>query len=76
MYNTLQINLHTFNRILKRGISSAKKKYNSINKNVLLSLIIKKKKIVSSDNLAINGDLIKDKKVSRPFQQLFRTYRS
>ena len=74
VYNTLKTNLHTFNRILKRSISSAKKvyynnvfnqyKFNIKNTCGTIKDILNKKNNTSAspDSLNINGDLIKDKK--------------
>ena len=74
VYNTLKANLHTFNRILKRSISSAKKVYynnvfNQYKFNIMktwgtIKDILNKKNntSASSDSLNINGDIIKDKK--------------
>ena len=74
VYNTLKTNLHTFNRVLKRSISSAKKVYYNnvfnqckfIIKKTLRTIkdILNKKNNTSAspDSLNINGDIIKDKK--------------
>ena len=74
VYNTLKTNLHMFNRILIRSISSAKKVYyNNVfnqykfnNKNTWGTIkdILNKKNSTSalSHSLNINGDIIKDKK--------------
>ena len=73
VYNTLKTNLHTFNRILKPCISSAKKVYyinvfNQYKFNIkktcgtIKDLLNKKNNTSASpDSLNINGDLIKDK---------------
>ena len=74
VYNTLKTNLHTFNGILIRSISSAKKVYyNNVfnqykfnNKNTWGTIkdILNKKNSTSasSHSININGDIIKDKK--------------
>ena len=74
VYNILKTNLHTFNRILKWSISSAKKVYynnvfNQYKFNIkktwgTIKDILNKKNNTSAspDSLNINADIIKDKK--------------